>query len=259
MSKDKSGVHHTPEDPLYVVDDTGKIKWKGEAGGKPRPIRFSFWVKVALSIVGFILLYRYILQPFFESGFGMEDTRAVPGDASNFEPFNALPEIRSYAGEDVLLIEITLSYVRSDGTMELTASYTPAPEAEYEFMRQIPRPDNAPPIGAGGANNEPWYEPITITAYQPGKWWHVTTGSTEYSYMNKGMDRETSSPRNGLSSPVLDDPRCSLDKLWAVALKQEVPSSAVATIHYNQYGYEFEISGTDVDLTFDFDCTLKNS
>lgn len=257
LTKVHNMAKHTPDKPLYVIDDSGKIKWT--SGNSPKTSRFGCYLRLLLLGVGIFLLGRYLIIPFFETGGGSADTRPVPGDASRFDPFGALPEIRAYAGEGALLMEIEMYYVRSDGTMELTAEYSPSPRVTYDFMREVPRPDNAPPIGAGGANTEAWYEPIEIEAYQPGKWWHVTSGSSEYSYMNKGMERDTSSPRNGLPSPVLDDPQCSLVELWEQAINKDAPRDAVATITYDQNGYEFTISGLSIYLQFDMNCRLVSS
>lgn len=252
-------VKNTPDKPLYVVDDSGKIKWSGEGGSK-QPGRVGCYIRLILVAVGIFLLGVYVIIPFFEMGGGNADTREVPGDASRFDPFGSLPEIRAYAGENALLMEIEMYYVRSDGTMELTAEYSPSPRATYDFMREVPRPDNAPPIGAGGSNTDPWYEPIEIEAYKPGQWWTVTSGSNRYSYMNKGMERDTSSPRNGLPSDVLDDPKCSLTELWEEAISSaDAPRDAVAIITYDEDGYEFTISGLSVYLRFDMDCNLTSS
>ncbi len=212
---------------------------------------------IPLTIAG-VLCYHFVAFPLFVSGFGNADTRPVPGDASNFDPIGALPGVIAYAGDGAQLISIDAEYVRSDGTMELTATYSPAPSVEYKFARKVARPDNAPPVGAGGANTGDWYEPITIDASQPGKWWSVTkTGggvSTSYSYMNQGMERETSNPENDIADQIVPNPTCSFVDLWKVAIKQDAPKDAVATIQYDHFGYSFTISGLAFDLRFDMNC-----
>ena len=216
---------------------------------------------IPLAIAG-VLCYHFIVFPLFVSGFGNADTRPVPGDASNFDPVGALPGVTAYAGDGAQLISIDAEYVRSDGTMELTATYSPAPSVEYKFVHKVPRPDNAAPVGAGGANTGDWYEPITIDASQPGKWWSVskTSGNvtTKYSYMNQGMERETSTPENGLDSEIVPAPACSFAELWKVALKKDAPKDAVATIEYDQNGYRFNIIGLGYDLDFDTKCQVKS-
>lgn len=230
-----------------IIIDQKKLRGRGRVGCLLRLI--------PLTIAG-ILCVKFILYPLMITGFGSADTRPVPGEASSFDPIASMADIRAYAGEGAQLVSIDANYVRSDGTMELTAEYSPSPYVEYDFMREVPRPADAPPIGAGGANTDPWYEPIEITASQPGKWWTVSSSSSEYSYMNQGMERETSRARNGLSGAIVPDPVCSFAELWAVALKKDAPASAVAIIEYNEYGYDFSISGLSVDLNFDMECRL---
>jgi hypothetical protein len=213
-------------------------------------------ILLLILIVSGVLCYRFIAWPLLISGFGQVDTRPVPGDASRFDTVAALPDIRTYAGDGAQLISIEADYVRSDGTLELTADYSPSPNVEYQFAREVPRPADAPPIGAGGANTGPWYEPITVKVDRPGKWWNVTRGSSEFSYMNQGMERETSSPRNGMADQIVGDPTCPFVDFWQVAVKKDAPKDAVAIIEYDQYGYRFSISGLSVDLRFDMNCQL---
>lgn len=226
--------------------------------------RGRWWLYLRLILLGIagVLCYRLVAMPIFISGFGMADTRPVPGDASRFDPIASLPEIKAYAGENVQLISIDAYYVRSDGTMELTADYSPSPNVEYKFVREVPRPADAPPVGAGGANTGPWYEPITIEASKPGQWFTVSrTGGgsrTTYSYMNQGMEREVDSPDDGLSDQIVADPACSFAGLWQQAIKHDAPRDAVATIEYDVSGYNFNISGLSIYLTFDTNCQLTS-
>ncbi|MCB9456078.1 MAG: hypothetical protein H6671_08835 [Anaerolineaceae bacterium] len=222
--------------------------------------RLGCYLKLLVGIVALVLLFHYVIRPVFESGFGMADTRPVPGEAAHFEPFVALPGIFEYAGAGAELVSIDLRYVRSDGTMDLTAeSYRP--RAEYTFVRPAAPPADAPPIGAGGSVSGQWYERVTIEAYQPGQWRHVTTisggVSTEYSYMNQGMERDIDSPISS-KPPVIARPECSLAEMWEAAKKQDAPQDAVATITYNAQGYDFRISALSISLQFGTDCRLRN-
>lgn len=222
--------------------------------------RLGCYLKLLVGIVALVLLFHYVIGPLFESGFGMVDTRPVPGDAANFEPFTALPEVFEYAGAGAELVSIDLRYVRSDGTMDLTAeSYQP--RVEYVFVRPAAPPADAPPIGAGGSTTGQWYERVTIEAYKPGQWRHVTTisggVSTEYSYMNQGMERDIASPTS-TKSTVIARPECSLAAMWEAAKKQDAPQDAVAIITYNAQGYDFRISALSISLHFDTDCRLRN-
>lgn len=245
-----------------IVGSTGRIlvEQQEQQESKRRWSRLGLIIRILLLGSASVLCYHFLLSPLFISGFGNADTRPVPGDASRFDPIAALPDVKAYAGEGAQLISIEADYIRSDGTMELTADYTPAPNVEYKFAREVPRPADAPPVGAGGANRGSWYEPISVKAYQPGKWWSVSRSgggvTTSYSYMNQGMEREADSPENGLSDQFVADPTCSFVDLWQTAMKHDAPKEAVAVIEYNQDGYSFSISGLSVYLTFDTKCQL---
>ncbi|MGQ9910660.1 MAG: hypothetical protein ACUVS2_17685 [Candidatus Flexifilum sp.] len=190
------------------------------------------------------------------------DTRPLPASApaDAFDPVAALPEIRAFAGDGALLAEIYATSVRPDGTLNLNATYTPRPYVDYRFYRVVPRPDNAPPIGAGGTSSGPWFEPITISAYQPGQMSLISrTGggvNVRTQFINQGLAREIDEPTTSVSfntDQSLLDPACSFAELWAQALTRGAPAEAVASIHYNASGYDFVISGV-ISLRFDSRC-----
>lgn len=193
-------------------------------------------------------------------------TTPISGDASAFDPFAALPEVTAFAGEGVLLAEIEAVQVRSDGTQNLNATYAPPrPRTTYTFFREVARPENAPPVGAGGAGGSQWYEPITVEAYQPGATSHITqTGggmNIETNFTNQGLKREIDDPTNNLAfhdSGFADAPKCTTRQLWSVALERGAQADAVASIIYNVDGYEFRISGTGFSLSFDADCRAQS-
>jgi hypothetical protein len=228
------------------------------SSGSPRPRRGRLgcllWL-VVIIIIGYFA-GKYLVIPFFITGGGNADTRPVPGDPRNFDPVAALPGVTDYAGKNSHLVSIRAYYVRSDGTLDLNASnYNPY--VEYKFYRELdaPPPD-APPVGAGGTVNGKWYEPVDITAYQPGQWRSVS-GTVSYTYQNQGMERETSSPTANLYDTFASTPECSFKDLWDVALKHDAPKDAVAIIEYDANGYSFDISGASVNLDFDLACKLK--
>lgn len=212
--------------------------------------RSRFLVMLILGGVAFGVCAQYLLIPFFISGGGNVDTRPVPGDATRFDPIAAYAEIAAYAGEGAQLISISAYYVKSDGTLDLTEDYYP--RVSYEFAREVPRPDDAPPVGAGGSAGGKWYESIEIEAYQPNQWRRVS-GSQNYTYMNKGMEREVNSPQT-LSVTFIPPPACSFADLWAVAMTRDAPHDAVATIDYDVDGYDFRISDVSISLQFDAEC-----
>ncbi|MCA0452389.1 MAG: hypothetical protein LCI00_00215 [Chloroflexi bacterium] len=229
------------------------IKAKKENGSRQR-----LWLVVLFIGITIALCMIYVVIPFLGSGGGMADTRPVPGDAARFDPVAGYAGVLDHAGTGAQLVGIDAYYVRSDGTMDLTATYSPAPHAEYNFMRELSEPPpNAPPIGAGGANTDPWYEPVEIELSKPGQWWSVSSSSGDYSYVNQGMMRDVNSAVNGLSSPVIEPPACSFADLWAIALTKDAPAEAVAIIEYDVEGYDFSISGLSINLEFGMDCKLK--
>ncbi|MBA3874908.1 MAG: hypothetical protein H0X30_37755 [Anaerolineae bacterium] len=228
------------------------------AEGEKRPSSLRRTMIVVAIVIVIIVSIVLVVIPFFESGGGSADTRPVPGDAAHFDPVASYPSVLDYAGTGAQLVSLNAYYVRSDGTVELNATYSPAPYVDYDFVRQLDKaPPNAPPIGAGGANTDPWYEPIEIHLYQPGQFRHVESAGNSYTYVNKGMERSVDDPQNGLRDPVLPPPACPFAKLWSVAVTKDAPADAVAIITYDENGYDFSISGLSVYLKFDMDCKLK--
>jgi hypothetical protein len=195
------------------------------------------------------------------TGVRAPETQKISGDASKFDPFASYAEIKAFAGADAQLLEISADYVRADGTMELTATYSPAPNADYKFAREVPRPSAAAPVGAGGTTAGPWYEPITIRAFQPGQRRHVSITKngvrTSFDYINDGLVRDVADPTSSLSPQFIEAPTCKTADLWKAALEKDAPKDAVAIIRYSAEGYSFVISGAHVNLNFNLDCTLK--
>lgn len=183
------------------------------------------------------------------------ETFELKGDPAHFDPITSLGEIRSHFDAHAKLSSLRLQYVRSDGTMDLTAGYKPT--ATYTFYRELTEPPkNAPPVGAGGTSNGKWYEPVTAEVYEPGQWRHVESNNSEYNYMNKGIELDRSTATH-LPSAFVEDPHCSIAEFWKVAIEKGAPSEAVATITYGERGYDFRIIQTSIGLQFGHDCQLK--
>jgi len=193
------------------------------------------------------------------AGVEAPQTQSIKTDPNHFDPFVGLAQAREFAAPDALLISIGANYVRSDGTMDLNASYNP--RTDYKFVRKIPRPEDAPPVGVSGSTNGQWYEPISIQVYRPGtrRSVSVSNGGTRvsYSYTNEGMVRDADDPTTSLSGEVVSDPECTAQKLWSIALENDAPADAVAVINYDVDGYDFIISGV-TNLYFTSDCKLKD-
>lgn len=186
-----------------------------------------------------------------------QNSIAVAGDVSKFDPIVGLDQAADYAGEGAKLTSFEARYVKPDGTMDLTASYHA--RTEYKFVRELSEPpQDAPPVGAGGSLTDKWYEPVTVIVHDPGQVSHVTSigGNFSYSgtYVNKGMEKNVSKPVSRLYDPILPSPSCSFVDLWSVAIAKGAPEKAVATIGYDANGYEFDIRDASIDLMFDKDC-----
>jgi hypothetical protein len=208
-----------------------------------------FLVGVAACVVGIIWLTGKIgLQP--------PESIPVPGDAAHFDPITAFDEVQKFAGEGVMLLSMDAVYVRSDGTLDLTAeAYRPT--VSYEFVRKMTEPPtNAPPVGAGGSVTDEWFEPIEVELSRPGQGYTLRSGGSEVSYVNQGMERDPGTAVNRLSQETIDAPQCSLAKLWEAAIAEDAPRDAVATIRYDADGYTFNISDMSISLEFTPDCEL---
>jgi len=198
-----------------------------------------------------------LLNSVFSQFTGAEiiQTRPVGGDPANFDPIANFDSMQAFAGEDARLVKFEAQFVRSDGTLDLTASYLPSPRVDAEFMVEVDAPTDAPPLGAGGGGT--WYEQISIEAYTLNQSRRVTTTTASsrvtYTYVNEGMTRSVSSPQT--AKPVfLEPPTCPFEAFWRVALAEGAPTEAVATITYDEDGYRFSIRDISVSLEFTTDC-----
>jgi hypothetical protein len=263
MSQDETLPNVNPKNVVRLEDyeiGSNRRIWYGNKINmnqpQRKPSRLSYSLAALILLALCYVIYQAFVSPLFISGFGLADTRPVPGDSRHFDPIAAYPVIVDYAGGKSNLVSIFALYVRSDGTLDLNASYRPY--VTYEFYREMDTPPaDAPPVGAGGTVSGTWYEPVQIRAYEPGQWRRVSGGGVGYTYMNQGMERDTSSPTTNPSDEFVDMPVCSFKQLWDVALTKDAPKDAVATIEYDIDGYEFRISDTSISLEFDFDCQLK--
>ncbi|MBC8170804.1 MAG: hypothetical protein H7X77_04010 [Anaerolineae bacterium] len=192
------------------------------------------------------------------NGIFIEQTWLVPGDASSFDPVASYEVVRNHAGNDTQLVSIEAYYVKSDGTLDLYASYYP--RVTYEFVRELASPPaDAPPVGAGGSVSGKWYEPVEVELSQPFSGWSVKSGGNSYTYTNLGMDRETdSSPGVREDKFIAPSPACSFKQLWSTALEYDAEPEAVAIINYDLNGYDFTISDLGLYLEFDLSCRLRS-
>lgn len=177
-----------------------------------------------------------------------EETVPVTGDTSNWDPIEGIGQVKKQAGAGAQLVRMTLSSIRSDGTMELTASYTPSPKATYELERRLPKAPNGktePPIGAGRTPDSVWVERVNITVSKPDQTRHVKSVgggvSKEYNYKNEGMEVDRSSQLTKPGTEITLKP--SPKEMWSIALKAGAPKNAVAQISYDGTDAKFNING----------------
>jgi len=219
-------------------------------------------------LAGLVIGFIYIMD--YYASVVIEQTAPVPGDAARFDTVASFPAVKAHAGEGVKLISIDAQYVKPDGTMDLYADYKP--RVEYQFYRETEPPASAPPVGAGSNPENKWYQRISVDVYRPGQMNHVTSmggGSNyEYTYTNRGMDRDSDDPVSTIPGNEVPEPKCGFADLWKYAIEKGAPADAVAGIEYKQQfrrtfaaggtreytGYNFRISGTDYNYYFDEEC-----
>lgn len=200
-------------------------------------------------------------EPMLKREFNVEMRELEGTDPKRYDPFGYYAQVHDFAGTDAALVKIRLTGVRSDGTLDLTATYTPAPRAAYLFQRKLSAPPpSAPPIGAGGSATGDWYEPIEVEVYRPGQRRRISrtggSSSVTIQYTNRGMQRQIDDPV-AKGEATVSAPTCALTALWEQAIANGAPASAVAAIEYTADGYYFAISGTAHTYNFGADCQIK--
>jgi len=184
-----------------------------------------------------------------------------PGDPRAFDPVASFAAVAAYAGPGATLVRMRAEQVRSDGRLDLTARYQPSPRAQYDFVREVPPPADAPPVGAGAPADGRWRQRIEVDLSRPGTRRYVRKvgkgGVLETQYVVRGMDRREEEPGGALVETIAP-PGCPLRDLWRIALEQGVPANAVASIGYDRDGYEFDVRGTRWSLRFGSDCKLRS-
>lgn len=209
----------------------------------------------SLLVVGLLALMAIrSCMPAFETGFGNETTYAPPGeDPARFNPITAIEAIQSQIGDGAELMQMSSTYVKSDGTQDLTTELYYA-RSDYEFVREVPAPDNAPPIGAGGSASGRWYQVTHVDIFDPGQWRQVT-GTNNYSYLHKGMALDVDTP-TGTKPDTIALPQCAFSLFWEHAIAEGIPADAVARISYDDDGYDFYITDLNYRASFDTRCQV---
>ncbi len=188
-------------------------------------------------------------------------TTKYPEDhLETFRPVAEYARVQRIAGPGAELHGLTATKVKSDGVMNLLATY--APEVTYRFVQadvplvapEAPPVTEAAPIGSGIV--APTVEParvrfnmIDVLIKKPFRVSRqAETKALHRSYASVPISAD-------ILPTLLPAPTCTLDQLWATAKKHGVPDNAVADITYGSE-YRFTIDELEIDLRFDHQCQL---
>ena len=206
--------------------------------------------------IGVFMAYR-----FFSGVIGevMNEETFEVARPSRFDPFGDFKEVVAGIGlPSARLVSIEASGVRPDGTMDLTAEYTPAPRASYKFVEPTEEDkERMPPVGAGRKPDDVWARVVTAEAYRPGQTSHIRKMggniNAEYWHTNEGVTVDFSSPGAQALPDALAAPSLSTREMWEKALSLGAPRDAVARVSYDEKGYGLWITGTEISLRWGFD------
>ncbi len=127
---------------------------------KPRTPKPAVAVPLVVGIILLFLFVMYACVPYLESGNHV--TYPPPGgQPERFDPFTAIGAIQTQIGAGAELVEIRAMYVKSDGTQDLMNDAYFA-QADYTFVKEVPAPEDAPPVGAGGSATGRWYQRFDV-------------------------------------------------------------------------------------------------
>lgn len=209
---------------------------------------------VIVLFVGGIILFGVRGLPHIIAHFNKNNT-PMPGDPQQFDPVATLPAVSAFAGPASQLVDFKARYVRSDGTLDLTANYNP--EVNYAFERPMVSSGDSRPLGAGGGPG-PHYLPINVLISKPGRivFHHRMGGggSAKWHEAERGMRRTEGAVRAQPAGQPISF-KCSLKDLWDHAIAAGAQGEAVAIIEYDaNWGYSFRIADTTISLRFNDDC-----
>jgi hypothetical protein len=184
-----------------------------------------------------------------------EETFEV-SEPGEFDPFADLGEVTAGVGAKARLVSIEASGVRPDGTMDLSADYTPSPRATYEFIEPTEEgKERMPPVGAGRKPDDIWARGVKAEAYRPGQRSHITkmggNVNAEYWHVNEGVTVKFETPRAQALPEALAAPSLSTREMWEKAISLGALRDAVARVSYDAEGYEFDIAGTGFSLRWE--------
>lgn len=188
--------------------------------------------------------------PLVVTACALEGTTDLPMDPTSFDPVGGIEAARHHAGPEAELLGFEARFVRSDGTMDLSATYHPT--LSYEFVHPNRSHEEAP-IGTG--KNDRAFEVVEIEAKAP-HWVHrKSTGGCSGTFHHEGLRRSVTYGGREKFDRRTPPPGCDLKTLWRVAReKNSIPEGAVAVIEFSGAGYEFELRDLDIHLWFTPSC-----
>lgn len=221
--------------------------------------RIRRWGVIFMFLVG-VFVAACIFIPSWYINRNIEPTMAPPGNAAQFDPIQALPAIRSYVGTDAQLVSLYAQMVRSDGTQDLQATYTPGPKVVYSFTKGGTPSEKTPPVGTGVQEGYGWRQAVTVSVSRPGQRYFVKKQSggfsSSYSYVSKGMQKTEDAAQLMRLASTVTPPGCTLQGLWKQAIAAGAPSDGVADILYDGKMYTFKIYGRPLAFAFGLDCAM---
>lgn len=265
-----------------VIEPESKPKKKSSCFGWTCAIIFAVFFGIAILCVGVVYITfqqgvtaiatgaPVIGTAMAESGFSdmiaafgvvAKESQPVPGDAAHFDPVASVSAVHAYLNdENEHLLSIEAHAVRPDGTVDLTSDTKPTPYVDYKFQRTLETiATRAATENAGSDSNNPdiFYRVLTVNLSKPGQQKRNFQNQDSDTYTTKGMGINDINIFTAGGTPV-SDPTCSFADLWDIAKTKDAPSSAVATILYDDTGYHFSIEGMTISLDFTSSCELAS-
>ncbi|MEO5927335.1 MAG: hypothetical protein ABIO72_01400 [Patescibacteria group bacterium] len=220
---------------------------------KKMGIGWLFFLPILIPLgIGAFYLYAYFVVH-------MKYSVPVPGNVRAFDPIGSYGEVEKFAGEGLRFKSLEADNVSSDGTMDFGASYDSPPHLTYTFLKSIPTPKDAGPVGAGGSPTGKWMRTVEVNLGKVGRYGEVSyesSHSMDTDFNSRGMDLDEGYPQSDPGEAAIPVPACSFADMWKVAIQKGAPASAVADITYDNYGYEFDLSESDIELYFTNNCKL---
>lgn len=184
----------------------------------------------------------------------VENTAAPPGDLERFDPIALFSEMAAYAGPEPRLVGMSATYVKPDGTMDLTADYHPRLQIDFVVNATADDVDQLGPVAPGSGYAVGDAIDLRLTVVEPALRF-VRSGASTRNERHLGMERD---PGRGKTTRTkfVPPPTCSFATLWSAAIAEGAPKDVVANISYDEDGYRFYANGSDFRRKFAMDCSL---